>query len=200
VARSPAFAADESSRSRHGRDQFLDVLASPYRFRYTERMSAADLIASRRRELGLSQGQLAELAATSRERINTYERDRVSPRTDTLSRVMRAMHFDLAAVPTMTFEERRSLALSSAVAERLRRNPERVIAKARENLKEMRVIGQHEQPWVDVWESLLELGPGPVCSLLTSVDQFARDLRQSSPFAGVLTDDERRRAVHGLQR
>ena len=163
-------------------------------------MSAADLIASRRRELGLSQGQLAELAATSRERINTYERGRVSPRTDTLSRVMHAMHVDLAAVPTMTFEERRSLALSSAVADQLRRNPERVIAKARENLKEMRLIGQHEQPWVDVWESLLELGPGPVCSLLTSVDQFARDLRQSSPFAGVLTDDERRRAVHELQR
>jgi transcriptional regulator with XRE-family HTH domain len=93
-------------------------------------MSAADLIASRRRELGLSQGQLAELAATSRERINTYERDRVSPRTDTLSRVMRAMHFDLAAVPTMTFEERRSLALSSAglsAAGWCRRPPERVV-------------------------------------------------------------------------
>ncbi len=116
MARSPAFAAGESSRSRHGRDQFFDVPASPYRFRYTKGMSAADLIASRRRELGLSQGQLAELTATSRERINTYERDRVSPRTDTLSRVMRALHFDLAAVPTTPLEERRSLALSTAAA------------------------------------------------------------------------------------
>ena len=70
MARSPAFAAGESSRSCHGRDQFFDVPASPYRFRYTKGMSAADLIASRRRELGLSQGQLAELTATSREPVS----------------------------------------------------------------------------------------------------------------------------------
>ena len=163
-------------------------------------MSAAELISSRRRELGLSQGRLAELTATSRERINTYERGRVSPRADTLSRVMRAMHVDLAAIPSMTFEERRSMALSSAVADKLQRDPEVVLARARENIKAMRLVGPHEQPWVDVWESLLELGPGPVGSLLTSVDQFARDLRQSSPFAGVLTDDERRRALQGLHR
>jgi transcriptional regulator with XRE-family HTH domain len=171
-----------------------------YLFRYTRNMSAAELISSRRRELGLSQGQLAELTATSRERINTYERGHVSPRTDTLARVMQAMQVDLAAIPAMTFEERRSIALSTAVAEKLRSDPTKVIAKARENIASMRLVGRHEQPWVDVWESLLDLGPGPVGSLLTSADQFARDLRQSSPFAGVLTEDERRRAVSGLRR
>ena len=113
---------------------------------------------------------------------------------------MQAMQADLAAIPAMTFEERRSIALSTAVAEKLRSDPTKVIAKARENIASMRLVGRHEQPWVDVWESLLDLGPGPVGSLLTSADQFARDLRQSSPFAGVLTEDERRRAVSGLRR
>jgi hypothetical protein len=36
--------------------------------------------------------------------------------------------------------------------------------------------------------------------MLTSKDQFARDLRQSSPFAGVLTDDERSAALRGVKR
>ncbi len=50
-----------------------------YLIRYTSGMSSGSLITQRRRELGLTQGQLAERAATSRERINTYEREQVSP-------------------------------------------------------------------------------------------------------------------------
>jgi len=162
-------------------------------------MNSGTLITRRRRELGLTQGQLAELAATSRERINTYERHQVSPQTDTLERVLAAMQSELTAVPALTFEERRSLAISTAVAAKLRENPDAVLAKARENIEKMRSIGPSEQRWVDVWESLVALGAGHVEALLTSPDQFARDLRQSSPFAGVLTKDERRQALNTLR-
>lgn len=163
-------------------------------------MTSGGLITRRRRELGLTQGQLADLAATSRERINTYEREQVSPQADTLERVLAAMQCELTAVPALTFEERRSLAISSAVAAKLRENPAAVSAKARENIMKMRSIGPSEQRWVDVWESLLALGASHVEALLTSTDQFARDLRQSSPFAGVLTDSERRDALIDLRR
>lgn len=163
-------------------------------------MRSGSLITSRRRELGLTQGQLAELAATSRERISTYEREQVSPQADTLERVLAAMQSELTAVPALTFEERRSLAISTAVAAKLRANPTAVTAKARENLANMRSIGPSEQRWVDVWDSLLALGAGHVEALLTSTDQFARDLRQSSPFAGVLTEEERRAILKELQR
>jgi transcriptional regulator with XRE-family HTH domain len=163
-------------------------------------MNAGSLITKRRRELGLTQGQLAELAMTSRERINTYERSQVSPQADTLERVLAAMQCELMAVPALTFEERRSLAISSAVAARLREKPADVLAKAQENIDKMRSIGSSEQRWVDVWESLLALGAGHVQALLTSTDQFARDLRQSSPFAGVLAEEERREILRGLQR
>ena len=74
------------------------------------------------------------------------------------------------------------------------------MAKGRENIEKMRSIGPSEQQWVDVWESLLALGAGHVGALLTSVDQFARDLRQSSPFAGVLSEGGRRHVLSGLQR
>jgi transcriptional regulator with XRE-family HTH domain len=163
-------------------------------------MTSGGLITRRRRELGLTQGQLADLAATSRERINTYEREQVSPQADTLERVLAAMQCELTAVPALTFEERRSLAISSAVAAKLRENPAAVLAKARENIMKMRSIGPSEQRWVDVWESLLALGATHVEALLTSTDQFARDLRQSSPFAGMLTDSERRDALIDLRR
>ena len=171
-----------------------------YRIRYTLRMSSGSLITRRRRELGLTQGQLAELAATSRERINTYEREQVSPQADTLERVLGAMQFELSAVPSLTFEERRSLVITTAVAAKLRENPTAVLAKGRENIEKMRSIGPSEQRWVDVWESLLALGAGHVEALLISTDQFARDLRQSSPFAGVLTEEERRELLKGLRR
>jgi len=178
------------------RESFMVV----YRIRYTSSMSSGSLITRRRRELGLTQGQLAELAATSRERINTYEREQVSPQADTLERVLAAMQFELSAVSELTFEERRSLAISTAVSRKLRANSADVLAKARTNIEKMRSIGPREQRWVDVWESLLALGAGHVEALLTSTDQFARDLRQSSPFAGVLSEKERREVLKELQR
>jgi transcriptional regulator with XRE-family HTH domain len=171
-----------------------------YRIRYNTDMGSGSLITRRRRELGLTQAQLAEIAATSRERISTYEREQVSPQVDTLERLLAAMQSELTAVPVLTFEERRSLMISAAVAVKLREDPVPVMAKARQNIEKMRSIGPGEQHWVNVWESVLALGVGHIEALLTSTDQFARDLRQSSPFAGVLSVDERRGVLDGFQR
>ena len=163
-------------------------------------MRTGHLITERRKELGLTQGQLAERASTSRERINTYEREHVYPQADTLERVLAAMHTELSTTPSLTFEERRSLAISTAVAAKLRDNPESVLAKAHANLSRIRAAASHEHRWINVWASILEGGPRHVEALLISTDQFARDLRQTSPFAGVLTDAERREAIAGLKR
>jgi hypothetical protein len=56
-------------------------------------------------------------------------------------------------------------------------------------------IGPGEQQWIDVRESLLALGSGHVEAMLISTDQFARAPRQNSPFAGVLTEEERREVL-----
>jgi len=90
--------------------------------------------------------------------------------------------------------------MSAAVAGELRTEPDAVIAKARSNIETMRSIGANEQRWVDVWEAVLGLGTNHVVAILTSTDQIARDLRQSWPFAGVLTEEERQQAVSVLGR
>lgn len=163
-------------------------------------MNTGRLIAERRKELGLSQGQLADRAATSRERISTYEREQVYPQADTLERVLGAMHAELSTTPTLTYEERRSLAISSAVAQRLLQDPGAVLSRARANIALMRSVADHEHRWLDIWEALLDIGQFHIVALLTSKEQFARDLRQSSPFAGVLTQVERADAVSGVVR
>jgi transcriptional regulator with XRE-family HTH domain len=163
-------------------------------------VTVAELIAQRRGELGLSQGELAELVGTSRSRLNTYERAHVFPTSDTLERVFDAMGCELSVTPALTYEERRSLAISSAVAAKLLADPQPVLVHAASNLERMRLAASHESDWIETWASLLRLGERYVAMLLTSTDQFCRDLRQSSPFAGVLTVDERAQAVEGLRR
>lgn len=97
----------------------------------------------------------------------------------------------------LTREDQRSLALHRVIAARLLADPERVIAKARRNLRTMRRANGDGSAdvWFDDWERRLD---GPVAGIveaLVSHDQSARDLRQVTPFAGVLADDERR-AIH----
>ena len=148
----------------------------------------------------MTQGQLAECAGTSRARLNSYERAQVSPTSDTLERVLGAMGADLTTIPTMTYEERRSLAISESIARKLVEDPDAVISKARSNLVRMRMAATHEVTWIDIWDAILGLGVYHVASLLTATDQFARDLRQSSPFAGVLTEAARAEAIRSVGR
>ncbi len=171
-----------------------------YQIRYTRVMSSGTLIAKRREALGLTQGQLADRAGTSRSRINSYENGRVHPTADTLERVFEAMDLELAATPKLTYQERRSLATSKAVAAKLAEDPVSVMGKARSNIARMRAAASHEHPWIYVWDALLELGTSHVGAVLMSRDQFACDLRQNSPFAGVLSETERAAATIGVRR
>jgi hypothetical protein len=110
------------------------------------------------------------------------------------------MGCEIAVIPHLTFEERRSLAISQAVARRLLAEPAFVMSQARRNIERMRTAAAHEHAWIDIWEGLLGLGPESTAAILVSKDQLARDLRQSSPFAGVLTDSERAEAIRGVTR
>jgi hypothetical protein len=93
----------------------------------------------------------------------------------------------------MTRDQRRSLYLGSAVADVLQSDPERVLSLARNNLSKMQSV----HPYGPVAESLREWGrllDGSLYELvevLTSPEPFARELRQNSPFAGALTQQER---------
>ena len=79
--------------------------------------------------------------------------------------------------------EQRSLALHREVAAILRREPARV-GEALERVRSWKRDGSVHPHYADAWERLLE---GPLEALLAALvgdGQRARDLRQSSPFAG----------------
>jgi hypothetical protein len=96
--------------------------------------------------------------------------------------------------PNLTRDQLKALWLHRAVAGRLVRYPDRVLARARTNLgrlKEVHPRGMAAQ-WLDRWQVVLDSGTEAVLDALTSRAPFAIELRQNSPFAGVLTETERR--------
>ena len=76
-------------------------------------------------------------------------------------------------------------------------DPEGTLDAARRNLERMRSSATRGSAriWLDEWTRLLE-GPLPdLLSALTSSSPRSRELRQNTPFAGVLTEEERQRVL-----
>lgn len=92
----------------------------------------------------------------------------------------------------LTRDQRRSLWLAYAIAGRLVADPTTALETARTNLEAMRQSARGRTlSWLDEWERLLN-GPLPaVLDAMTSRSPHGRDLRQNSPFAGVLSEAER---------
>ena len=82
-------------------------------------------------------------------------------------------------------EVERSLALHREVAERLRRDPE-LLEAARERVERWLAEGTVHEEWAESWRSVIDAGLEAVIEVLTDSDPAAHDLRQVSPFAGVL--------------
>jgi hypothetical protein len=87
----------------------------------------------------------------------------------------------------------RSLAYHHAVASRLRKP---MVEEARHVLFRWREQGRIDTHYADRWEQLLERPLPEIRHALVQENQQADDLRQNSPFAGVLSEPERRRIVH----
>lgn len=95
--------------------------------------------------------------------------------------------------PTLSRDERQSLWLHAAVAGRLAVDPPGTLGRARQNLElldRMHPSGMSAH-WLSAWRSVLDSGPEATLQTLTSVSPTAIELRQNSPFAGVLADAER---------
>jgi len=159
-------------------------------------MIQAMTIVRRIRKLAkLTQSELADLAGTSQSAIAAYESGSKTPSLRTVRRIASAVGMDLhmSPVPALTREERRSLALHEAIAERIHADPDTAMAKARTNLDQMRRIHPHALKLLTEWESVLELPVQEVADVLTDPSPRYRELRHVTPFAGVLAAGERSR-------
>jgi excisionase family DNA binding protein len=100
---------------------------------------------------------------------------------------------DRVVRPRLTRDQERSLWLHHAVAGRLVTDPVATLAKARTNIDKL--ARQHggtlAGEYVDRWRRLLDDGPDALLEALTSTAPHALELRQNSPFAGVLPNEER---------
>ena len=98
-----------------------------------------------------------------------------------------------AARRALTRDQERSLWLHQAVADRLAANPDTVLAKANRNLLWLTRVHPTGMAahWLARWRELVAAGPDGVFEALTSSAGWAVELRQNSPFAGVLSESER---------
>jgi len=77
-----------------------------------------------------------------------------------------------------------------------------VLERARKNLERFSEIhaGSSAAPWLKEWQVILDEGPEAVMETLTSSAPDAADLRQNSPFPGVLPERERREVLESFAR
>jgi excisionase family DNA binding protein len=101
----------------------------------------------------------------------------------------------------LTRDQERSLWLHRAVAGRLALDPPEVLAQVGKNLQFLRQVhpvGMTAR-WLDEWQKVLDSGDDAVFSALTSSSMHAVELRQNSPFAGVLSEQERTAALEAFR-
>lgn len=144
----------------------------------------------------LTTGQAARLLGVSRQHVvDLCDRGLlVCERTPVHRRLRRSDVEALRKRRQLTREEMRSLWLNRAVAARVAQDPVGVLSRARRNLDRFERIheGSTVMTWLERWRRVLDNGPEAVMQVLTSTAPEAAELRQNSPFAGVLPADERR--------
>jgi hypothetical protein len=89
----------------------------------------------------------------------------------------------------------RSLAYHRVVAQRL---DGQIISAARDRIQRWRAEGKLHTDYAGRWEELLSRPASEIAAVLAEDSEDGRDLRQNSPFAGVLTEPERRRILEAV--
>ena len=156
----------------------------------------------------LSTGDVASVLGVSRQHVVdlcdrgdlTFVRvgsHRRVPRSE-LDRLLGAVHDQ-----KLTRDQERSLWLHRAVLSELVENPEDVLARVRGNLQRLR--SQHPgrgmtAGWLGQWQEVLDAGVDAVADVLTSRGPAALELRQNSPFAGVISEAVRSRVLASFVR
>lgn len=161
-----------------------------------------NLIREIRQYGGWTQLELSKRAATSQPSIAAYETGSKSPTWRTVERIAAAVgvHVSVRVVPATTREDRRSLAYHAAVAERLECAPTPVLARAQENLERWLSKPAAGEVLLRRWRQWLELPLEDLTLLMLDPGMKGRDMRQVSPFAGVLSAAERARILERFAR
>ncbi len=153
-------------------------------------------------QVGITQEKLADMGGTSQPTIADYESGRKSPTLETLQRLANSAGIELAIsfVPPMTREDLRSLAYHRAIVEKLKLNPELIIMKAQKNLVLMKKTNPSAAKLFRLWRDWLEFSMETLIGCCLDSSVLSRDMRQVTPFAGVLNARERVLVIQQFQK
>lgn len=161
-----------------------------------------NLIRLLRSQAGVTQQALATLAKTSQSTIAAYESGVKSPTLETLQRLAFSLGLELVAIytPRLTREDQRSLSYHRVLARKLQQNPISVIKRAKQTLRKMRKHQPGAKALFDRWCKWLNLSSEELISKILDPGMMARDMRQVTPFAGLLKPQERVRVLNQFRR
>ena len=99
----------------------------------------------------------------------------------------------------LTDDQLRALWLHRAAAGRVAIDPVGSLALARSAIERSLAREPAGARWLRGWLAVIDRGPEAVMRTMTSTDPLARELRQNSPFLGLLADDERLRILEAFR-
>ena len=146
----------------------------------------------------LSIGEAAILLRASRQQVITLCSRGLLPyvMVGPQRRVRRA---DVEALirPALNRRQVEQLWLHQAIAGKFVSDPAALLAAAAITLRRLHPTGG-DWEWLDRWQVVIDSGPEAVLDALTSSAEYAIELREASPFAGILSEVERRRVLDAL--
>ncbi|MQA28052.1 MAG: helix-turn-helix domain-containing protein [Micromonosporaceae bacterium] len=151
----------------------------------------------------LTTGKVAELLGVSRQHVVDLCERGLLPYVKVGShRRVRREDLDQMLAGRLTRDQERAVWLHRVVAAKLVLDPDGVMDKAQSNLEHLQQVHPRGMAahWLLRWRRTFDRGLDAVLETLTSSAPHAVELRQNSPFAGVLTDEERLRALENFRR
>ena len=156
-----------------------------------------NLVKMLRNQAGTTQQVFAVRVQTSQSTIAAYETGSKSPTMRTVNRFASILGLELSAsfVPAMSREDRRSLTFHTAIARVLQRDPDPAVNRARKNLQKLLQSHPHADSLLTCWQAWLELPTEELVTRMLDAGILAREMRQVSPFSGILKPEERSQII-----
>lgn len=181
-----------------------------YQIQYTLGMKASDIVSSVIERSGVRKAHLSRRSGVSRALIDAYLAEERQPSMAQIERLASSVglrvtfdvqeaadadrHDEAPPARTPRRSEQRSLWLHRAIVGHLVKEPDRVVSIARANIERWRRerdLNDSLNHAYDEWSAILDAGVEAITRACLSEDEKSIDLRQSNPFPGVLSEEER---------
>ncbi|MBK5222477.1 MAG: helix-turn-helix transcriptional regulator [Acidimicrobiia bacterium] len=163
-------------------------------------MSVGSELRAARELRGMSIRKLAATADVAPSTVWRIETDRADPGASTVARLFGAVQFE-PPPGHPTREELVSLALGRLTAAEVLRHPEAAIVRARGRLHRQlqdEATSRASRRWLAEWQAVVDRPLIAIVAVLLDPSQRGYEMRQHTPFAGLLSDEERLTAIRSI--